>query len=169
MHTTASFEIVDTNWIMAEAASKLRLLMKEKNAEVIVEPLHHVRGIRDQITRVFYNLLNNGLRFSRHGVSPVVRVYSRELTSDEVMRLPITVHNTGYCKICFEDNGLGIAPTHREKIFDLFVRLHVRDEYPGLGIGLSQAKRIMRHHGGTILVDSEPGQGSTFSLVFPHS
>jgi signal transduction histidine kinase len=167
LHAAVAFEIVDTNWIMAEAASKLRLLLQEKHAEVLVEPLHQVRGVRGQITRVFYNLLNNALRFSRPGVSPVVRVYSKELTVDEITRLPVTLNNGSYCAICFEDNGLGIAAAHQEKIFDLFVRLHPKDDYPGLGVGLSQAKRIMRQHGGTILVDSEPGQGSTFSLVFP--
>ncbi|MBO9563856.1 MAG: GAF domain-containing protein [Niastella sp.] len=167
VNSAVAFEIVDTNWIMAEAASKLRLLMKEKHAELQMEPLHQVQGNRGQITRLFYNLLNNALRFSRPGIPPLVRVYSRELTADEVIRLPITVNNVSYCKICFEDNGLGIAAVHREKIFDLFVRLHTKDDYPGLGVGLSQAKRIMRHHGGTIVVDSEPGVGSVFSLVFP--
>ncbi len=101
------------------------------------------------------NLMGNGVKFHRDGVPPVVRV-SAEPASD------------GW-EIAVSDNGIGIEPEYAEKVFVIFQRLHGRDRYPGTGIGLALAKKIVEFHGGRIGLDPlrEADPGATLRFTLP--
>jgi light-regulated signal transduction histidine kinase (bacteriophytochrome) len=132
----------------------LALRIAETGAVVRVDPLPTVTSHPTQLGQVFQNLISNALKFVPPGVVPEV-VVSAEQAGDE-------------WDFSVTDNGIGIEPRHRERIFGMFKRLHNRSEYEGSGIGLALCKRIIEREGGRIGVDEAPsGQGSSFWFALP--
>ena len=127
---------------------------REDGGRIVVGPLPVVSGDQHQITQLFQNLLGNGLKF-RHPERPALV----EVTAEPVgSRWRITV----------ADNGIGIDPAHAERIFGVFQRLHARDEYPGTGVGLAIARKVVERHGGSIWVEPGPeGGGTRFCFELP--
>jgi chemotaxis family two-component system sensor kinase Cph1 len=102
--------------------------------------------------QLFQNLITNGLKYR----------------SDETPQIIISAQKENkYWLFSIADNGIGMDPQYRERIFQIFSRLHTHDEYEGTGIGLAIAKRIIVRHGGRIWVESELGEGSTFYFTIP--
>jgi PAS domain S-box-containing protein len=141
--------------VLEKAKGNLQLAIAEASAEVQVGPLPTVRGDPVQLVQLFQNLIGNAIKFRAPGHSVRVCV-GAELTGEK-----------GQWRINITDSGIGIAPEHREKIFQVFKRLHTRQEYPGTGIGLAICKKIVERHGGHIWVDSQLGHGSTFHFTLP--
>ncbi len=119
-----------------------------------VEPMPTISADPTLMHQLLQNLISNALNFARPGVKPVVRV-----TSD--------VDTAGTCTIRVEDNGIGFAPHHAERIFGLLQRLHGRHEYEGTGMGLAICRRITDFHGGTIVAVGSPGAGAVFTVSIP--
>jgi len=110
-----------------------------------------ITGDEVQITQVFQNLLGNAIKFHR----------------DEPPQIEVGVERrNGSWVFSVEDNGIGIDPQYYERIFAVFQRLNGND-YPGTGIGLSIARKIVRRHGGQIWLESKPGKGSKFYFDIP--
>jgi PAS domain S-box-containing protein len=148
------FETVDTNATASQAIENLRKTIKERGADVIRDSLPIVHGHHTCLVQLFQNLIANAIKFTR----------------DEAPRVHVSaeLRDTTWL-FSVQDNGIGIAPENREHIFEVFNRLHTRDEYPGSGVGLAICKRIVESHGGRIWVESEPGNGSTFRFTLPTS
>lgn len=121
-----------------------------KQVQFLITDLPTVKGSRIQLEILFQNLLANAQKYHLTDASPVVAVSG--VLQDE----------TAYIHV--KDNGIGIAPEHHSRIFDLFKRLHVNDDYTGSGIGLTTCKRIAFTHGGEISVESALNQGATFTV-----
>jgi|GEM_PF-1856998 len=146
------FHTVDLEGVFVQAVENLKLAIVERSARLTHDPLPRVLGDSGQLTQVFQNLIENGMKF--HGDdTPHIHV-AAEIKGDE-------------CICSVRDNGIGIAPEYSHKLFKLFQRLHNRSEYPGTGIGLALCKRIVERHGGRIWGDSQPGEGSTFYFAIP--
>jgi signal transduction histidine kinase len=119
--------------------------------------------------QLFQNLIANALKFHRSDVPPIVTIrgniepaahspgHGSEPSGERGLRLRVTVR----------DNGIGFDGAYRERIFELFQRLHGRDEYEGTGIGLAICKKIVDRHGGTISAKGVPNEGAEFSLTLP--
>jgi len=147
------YQPTDCGEVLARSLANLALVIKESGAVVTFDGLPVVSGDPGQLALVFQNLIGNAIRF--RGDSPP-RVHVTALR--ERRRWLFSVR----------DNGIGIAPEHRERIFVLFQRLHGREKYPGSGIGLSTCKNIVERHGGRIEAKpNSPAPGITISFTMP--
>ena len=147
-------EQVDCNALVERVIAGLAPRIAETGAIMRVDPLPTVVSQPTQLGQVFQNLLSNALKFIPPGVVPEVSV-SAERIGDE-------------WDFSVTDNGIGIEPRHRERIFRMFKRLHSRADYEGSGIGLALCKRIVERQGGRIGVDTPAsGQGSCFWFALP--
>jgi signal transduction histidine kinase len=106
-----------------------------------------------RLTQIFSNLLSNALKFIEPDRPPKIEIGCEELPR--------------HYRFTVQDNGIGIAPAHYRRIFEIFKRLHTREDYPGTGAGLTIVKKIVESHGGQIGVESEPGKGSVFWFTIP--
>lgn len=158
---TQQFEEVDLDNVLVEVLGDLSLVIEEKNAIVNVNPLPKVRGLDTQLRQLFYNLINNALKFTT--IQPTVTVNYGDIPKDE--KLLGSPEN--YYIISVADNGIGMDSKYSERIFDMFQRLHERDQYGGNGIGLALCRRIIENHNGLINFNSKPGEGTTFWIYLP--
>jgi signal transduction histidine kinase len=111
------------------------------------------------IHQLFYNLVNNSLKFSKDDVPVSVHVYCRS-GNDASIR-------PGYTEVVIEDNGIGFSQKHAQRIFQTFTRLNSKDEYEGTGLGLALCQKIVERHGGTIRAEGEEGKGARFVITLP--
>ena len=134
------------------ALNLLESSIADTGAEITCGELPTVAGDASQMVHLLVNLIGNGIKY--HGDQP------------PHVHLSVEKNNSEWI-VAVRDNGIGIAPKYHERIFEIFYRLHVQQEYPGTGIGLAVCQRIVRRHGGRIWVKSEPGAGATFCFTIP--
>ncbi len=150
-------ESVNLNQKIQNVIEDLELDIAEKNATVHVDKLPNVNGYRRQLQQLFQNLVSNALKYSRPGVLPSIHISAEKIVDNGKI----------YDGIMVQDNGIGFEPEYADKIFQMFTRLHGKNEYSGTGVGLSIVKKVVENHNGLIRVKSTPGEGSTFSVLLP--
>ena len=136
---------------LERALINLRGAIEASGALVTHDPLPPVAADEMQLIQLFQNLVGNAIKYQSPGI-PKVHISAMQ-------------NGGGKWMFAVKDNGLGIDPQYFEKIFGMFQRLHKREEFAGTGIGLAICKKIVERHGGSISVESQPGQGSTFSFA----
>ena len=150
-------EKTDLNIVIEEIRNDLEVLIQQKHAVINAGPLPVIEGDRILIHQLFYNLLNNALKFTTDQTQPVITIEATPVLKDKEACYNITI----------ADNGIGFDPQQSERIFDTFTRLNSKDKYDGTGLGLALCKKIVQRHHGTIVATSEDGKGAAFSLVLP--
>lgn len=153
--------IVDLNDVLSEVLEDLEIIIKDSKAKIDCDKLPEIKGSKVQMRQLFSNLIINAIKYAKSNTYPEIKILT-EKTTDYEIQMP----EERYFKIHITDNGIGMNTDHLGKIFTIFQRLHMRDEYSGNGIGLAICKKIMDNHSGKIDVKSSP-DGSTFSLYFP--
>ena len=160
------FEKSNLNKLLENANLELAQDIEEKNAVIRSSELPVLNVIAFQIQQLFVNLIGNALKYSKPGVSPVIKIDCEKLTTKN-LPVFITDKRKEYYKISVSDNGIGFEQEYAEQIFILFNRLHQKSDYAGTGIGLSICKKIAENHNGFIIAEGEPGVGATFSVFLP--
>jgi PAS domain S-box-containing protein len=156
------FAMVDLDELVAVIKTDLAELFRSKGAELrIKHPLPCVWGDRDRIAQLLANLLSNGVKYNQ-SPNPFVEIEATTFSGADRPEDAFEDQVDPYILITIKDNGIGIEPDFHKTIFQLFRRLHTRDEYEGTGVGLSICNKIVQAHGGRIWVESTPGVGSTF-------
>jgi PAS domain S-box-containing protein len=154
VNTTAhELRPTDVEAVIAAVERHLDGQLRKAGAALTYDPLPTVLADPLQLEQIFVNLVTNAVKFHRQGEPLRIHVGARRLN--------------GFWEFSVADNGIGIEPEYYDRIFVIFQRLHTKDAYPGTGIGLAIVKRIVERHGGTVRVDSTPGEGSTFFFTLP--
>jgi light-regulated signal transduction histidine kinase (bacteriophytochrome) len=142
----------DLSEVLQDTENNLYQAIQESGTVITHDRLPVVSGDQVQLIQLFQNLLANAIKF-RGEEAPRIHVSAQGREGDWLLSV--------------QDNGIGVAPEHQERIFAIFQRLHPRGEYPGTGIGLAICKKIVERHGGRIWVESAPGGGATFYFNIP--
>lgn len=140
----------DCNAAVDEALRNLNAALRESGVIVTRGALPFVHGNHVHLVQLFQNLVGNAIKF-RKGNPPIVEISAKRVGDR--------------WEISIEDNGIGIAPEHREQIFVIFQRLHTREQYSGNGVGLAICKKIVEQHGGQIWAEARDPEGSIFRLT----
>ncbi|MDB5226763.1 MAG: sensor signal transduction histidine kinase [Bacteroidota bacterium] len=163
--TERKYETTDLNKILEEVKEDLKDDLNIKQAVIETNELCDVDIIPFQFRQLMHNLIGNSLKFSRSNITPHIKINS-------VITEGIKLNNENlspqkkYCHISVSDNGIGFEPQYKDRIFELFQRLHDK-QVKGTGIGLAIAKKIVENHNGIITATGELNKGATFDIYIP--
>ncbi len=160
------FVPVDLAQVAREVVSDLEAQIEKLGGRVELGHLPTIQADPLQMRQLFQNLIANGLKFRRSEEPPIVKIEGKLLPGRQQRGAPRPPAQQ-QCRIVVEDNGIGFEEKHRERIFDVFQRLHPRDVFEGTGIGLALCRKIVERHAGQITARSTPGQGSAFEVLLP--
>jgi PAS domain S-box-containing protein len=162
-----AFSKTNLNEIIRHCLQDLEMAIAQKNGEVIIDELPELEAIPLQMNQLFYNLINNALKFAKADVKPVIRIHSELLKPHEVVQYKTLNTQLKYCEITVSDNGIGFDNSFSTQIFGLFKRLGNKQTYGGSGIGLALCRKVVENHNGIIYAHSKEGEGATFHIILP--
>lgn len=163
--TERTFENSDLNKIVNDVKASLKEELLQKEAVIEANNLSNASIIPFQFKQLLQNLISNSLKFAQPGRAPHIVIKSAFIKKNsDPSKNPIRVD---CCHITVTDSGIGFNSEYKEKIFDIFKRLHDRKDIEGTGIGLTIVRKIVENHNGLIFANSEEGKGATFDIYIP--
>ena len=160
------FEMADLNEILEAAKHEIAESITDKSAIIKSEHLPTLKVIPFQIQQMFINLLGNSIKYSKANIPPEIHIDYRKGSLQQIGQLVLPAKKD-FHKFTFSDNGIGFSEEYSQRIFELFSRLHNKDEIAGTGIGLAICKKIVENHKGYILAKGKPGEGAVFEIYLP--
>ncbi|WP_051224495.1 PAS domain S-box protein [Flavobacterium tegetincola] len=158
-HTTLDAIISEVREDLSE-----EIILKQATLQVVHSCELHV--ITLQFRQVIFNLISNSLKFTREKVLPII-IVNAEVGNGSDFDHQILAPDQRYCRISIKDNGIGFSQDYKEKIFEVFQRLHAKEQFAGTGIGLAIVKKIIDNHKGFITASGVPDQGALFDIYIP--
>ena len=171
-----SFTTVNLTTLIRELADEeLWATLHKSNADLHLTDLPTFRANPMQMRQLFQNLISNAIKFCQPDRTPVITINSRLLPRTDVptgLLAPVAPGKanpieTDFVEITVTDNGIGFDEKYADRIFQVFQRLHGKNQFAGSGIGLAICQKIVEHHNGAITANSKPGEGSIFRVYFP--
>jgi len=162
------YEYTDLNTILEEVKSDFKETMEEKHAIIEATDLPRINIIAFQFRQLVHNLIGNALKFSNPERPPRIMIKSRIEKGNKLDNEKLLLE-TEYCHISVSDNGIGFDAQYKDRVFEVFQKLHGREEFAGTGIGLAIVKKIAENHNGVVTVASHLNQGATFHIYIPVS
>ena len=160
------FENTELNNILEEVKNELRDTIVEKKAIIEAGLLCSANIIVFQFRQLLYNLISNALKFSHPGIPAHIIISGNIIKGSEIKDKDFLAEKM-YCHLMIKDNGIGFESHFKERIFEVFQKLHGKEEYAGTGIGLAIVKKIVENHKGFITVTAELNKGARFDIYIP--
>lgn len=151
--SVSAAEAFSLDTALQRALAELEPVLRASGAQVSAGPLPLALAEPGQVTQLLRNLIDNGIKYVREGVAPRIQL-SASVVDDQVC-------------VSVTDNGIGVPPEHRERIFQIFQRLHTAEDYPGTGVGLAICRKVVERLGGRLWVECPPEGGSVFRFTLP--
>lgn len=149
--------LIDLNEVLKNIETDLEVSLHKTGGKLHYDDLPSLEGASVLIYQLFYNLINNSIKFSKPDTPPQITILSKIVIENE----------RKFAVITLSDNGIGFEQNQAERIFETFTRLNSKDRYEGTGLGLSLCKKIAERHDGIITATGSPDTGATFSITLP--
>lgn len=153
------FVNTDLNELVKESIIELEVEIEKTHAQINIDNLPILNAVPGLMRQLFYNLINNGIKFRKPNVNPVINIYAEKVNNFK--------DGKNFYKISVSDNGIGFDSKYADDIFVVFKRLHSFHEFEGTGVGLSICKKIVEKHNGFISAHSKVNEGSSFIIMLP--
>jgi hypothetical protein len=160
------FESKTLEELVSDAKSDLMEEIENKDATIEVTDNCKIEVVPFQFRQLLYNIMANSLKYAKEFEAPIIKIKGSIVPSSELNDERL-VKDINYAQIELSDNGIGFDSSYSEKIFEVFQRLHTRQDYVGTGIGLAIVKKIVQNHDGVIDAKGELGKGATFQILIP--
>lgn len=159
-------EPTDLNAVLVSVQSDLSESIRRTGAVILVDGLPTMNLVTYQFQQLFTNLIANAIKFAGAGNAPHITITANKVNVDEI-GMAGNIHGNHYLHIRVKDNGIGFEEQFSQRIFEVFQRLHHRNEYDGTGIGLAICKKVVENHDGFITAEGFPGKGACFHIYLP--
>ena len=160
------YEPVDLNRVLADVRSVFEVRLEETRGRLHFERMPQVIGDESQLRQVFQNLIGNALKFAKPEIAPEITITATRLSELPGVVDPPAAFAEGW-RLIVRDNGIGFEQEYAQRIFELFQRLHGRQQFEGTGLGLAISRKIVLRHGGMIQARGELGHGASFIIDWP--